>query len=117
MKDRLFHLRKEVLHLSREKFGAPIGMTDSELKNIEYGKTQLKEIKIPLICSTYNVNETWLRTGEGEIFHPMPRGEEIGQVDPEEAVRFFHFLLDGMSDAEIVLMYQIFKKQFFNGGK
>lgn len=124
MKDRLFHLRKEVLHLSREKFGAPIGMTDSEIKNIENGKTQLKENKIPLICSTYNVNETWLRTGEGEIFRPKSRGEEIGQivrdaaqVDPEEAVKFFHSLLDGMSDAEIVLMYQNFKKHFLGGGK
>ncbi len=119
MKDRLFYLRKKVLNLSREKFGAPIGMTDSEIKNIETGTTQLKENKIPLICSQYNVNETWLRTGNGEVFVPKSRGEEIGEIvrgaaqaDPEEAVKFFQSLLDGMSDAEIVLMYQIFKKHF-----
>ena len=111
MKDRLFYLRKKVLNLSREKFGAPIGMTDSEIKNIETGTTQLKENKIPLICSQYNVNETWLRTGNGEVFVPKSRGEEIGEIvrgaaqaDPEEAVKFFQSLLDGM--------YQIFKKHF-----
>ena len=73
MKDRLFYLRKKVLNLSREKFGAPVGMTDSEIKNIETGITQLKENKIPLICSKYNVSETWLRTGEGEMFLPKSR--------------------------------------------
>lgn len=124
MKDRLFYLRKKVLNLSREKFGAPVGMTDSEIKNIETGITQLKENKIPLICSKYNVSETWLRTGEGEMFLPKSRGEEIGQivreaasVDPEDAVKFFQSLLDGMSDAEIVLMYQIFKTHFLGDGK
>ena len=119
MKDRLFYLRKKVLNLSREKFGAPIGMTDSEIKNIETGVTQLKENKIPLICSKYNVNEAWLRTGSGEVFVPKPRGQEIGEIvkaaaqhDPEEATKFFQTLLDGMSDAEILLMYEVFRRHF-----
>lgn len=77
MKERLFKLRKEILNLSRRKFGEPIGMTDSEIKNIETGMTTLKDNKIRLICSMYNVNETWLRTGEGEIFVQLQRVDEI----------------------------------------
>ena len=119
MKDRLFHLRKTVLNLSRAKFGAPIGMSDSEIKNIEMGLTQLKENKIIPICNAYNVNEEWLRTGNGEIFIPKTRGQEIGEIvkaaaqhDPETAAKFFSSLLEEMSDAEIVLMYEIFKRHF-----
>lgn len=119
MKDRLFHLRKTVLNMSRAKFGIPIGMSDGEIKNIETGLTQLKENKIPLICNAYNVNEEWLRTGKGEIFIPKTRGQEIGEIvqsasknDPEEAVKFFTNLLEDMSDAEIMLMYEIFKRHF-----
>ena len=119
MKERLLHLRKDILNKSRVKFGEPIGMTDSEIKNIENGITDLKENKIPLICREYNVREEWLRTGQGDIFQPVGRGEEIGQIvrsaaqtDPEEAVSFFRTLLEGMSDAEILLMYEVFKRHF-----
>lgn len=123
MNERILYLRKTVLNLSRAKFGELVGMSDSEIKNIENGVTQLKENKIPLICGAYNVSETWLRTGEGEIFLPKTRGQEIGEIvkaaaqrDPEEAQRFFSGLLEDMSDAEIVLMYEIFKRHFPGDG-
>ena len=77
MKDRIYKLRKETLNLSRAKFGEKIGMSDSEIKNIEYGITEIKENKIKLICSTYNVNEYWLRTGNGEMFEEKTDAEEI----------------------------------------
>ena len=77
MKDRLYKLRKELLCLSRKKFGEPIGMTDSEIKNIETGLTTLKENKIPLICSNYHVSEKWLRFGEGDVFNEQSRKKEI----------------------------------------
>ncbi len=83
-----------------------------------------KEEVVKSVCKAHGIDETWLRTGEGEMFLPKSRGEEIGQivreaasVDPEDAVKFFQSLLDGMSDAEIVLMYQIFKTHFLGEGK
>ena len=97
-------------------------MSDGEIKNIETGLTQLKENKIPLICNAYDVNEEWLRTGKGEMFLPKSRGQEIGEIvkaaaqhDPETAAKFFSSLLEEMSDAEIVLMYEIFKRHFPSG--
>lgn len=80
MNERLLYLRKTLLGLSRAKFGQAVGMSDSEIKNIETGLTQLKENKLPLICSAYNVNETWLRTGEGEPFLPKSREEQIAEL-------------------------------------
>lgn len=124
MKDRILYLRKTALKLSRAKFGEPVGMSDSEIKNLENGITQLKDSKISLICRTYGVNEKWLRTGEGEIFPPKSRGDEISEIvkaasenDPETAEKFFTSLLSDMSDAEIVLMYEIFKRHFGTGEK
>lgn len=70
-------MRKEVLNLSRAKFGEPIGMSDSEIKNAEYGITELKDSKIKLICKEYHVNEMWLRTGTGEMFESTSMEEEI----------------------------------------
>ena len=77
MKDRLFWLRKSELKLSREKFGERVGMSGSEIRNIEDGVTRLKENKIPLICREFSVNEVWLRTGEGEPFKEESREEQI----------------------------------------
>lgn len=119
MKNRILYLRKEILGLSRVKFGAPIGMSDSEIKNVETGLTQLKETKIPLICGAYNVNEKWLRTGDGDVFLPKTRGQQIGDIaaaasahDPEAARAYFTRLLGDMTDAEILLMYEIYKRHF-----
>lgn len=68
---------RDQLGLSQETFGVKVGMSRSEIKNVEYRKTTLKENKIPLICAYYGVNETWLRTGEGEMFVQPTRDEEI----------------------------------------
>lgn len=119
-----FRQAREALRKSQDVFAQEAGRTRSEIKNIEYGKTMPKEEVVKSVCKTHGIDETWLRTGEGEMFLPKSRGEEIGQivreaasVDPEDAVKFFQSLLDGMSDAEIVLMYQIFKKHFLGEGK
>lgn len=94
-------------------------MTDSEIKNVETSATQLKENKIPLICNAYNVNEQWLRTGQGNMFLPKTRAQEIDEIvrnaatrDPEESVKFFTELLGDMTDAEIAIMYEVFRRHF-----
>jgi len=71
-------LRKE-LGLSQTAFGARIGMSISEIKNIEYGITSLKEVTIPLICREYNVREEWLREGVGPMFAQVERKAEIAE--------------------------------------
>lgn len=81
--------------LSQEAFGKRIGLSRSELKNIEYGITIPKEVTIPLICREFAVNETWLRTGEGQMQEDRTRRDEIlgvmGKVAalPEGSPEFF----------------------------
>ena len=67
MNERVKELRK-TLGLSGAKFGEPLGVQRMAISQIEAGKNNLTESMLRLICSTYNVNEDWLRTGEGNMF-------------------------------------------------
>lgn len=68
---------RNALGMSQEGFASGAHRTRSEIKNIEYEKTSPKEEVIQSVCSAYNVNESWLRSGEGEMFLPVSRDEEI----------------------------------------
>lgn len=68
MNNRLKELRKN-LNLTMEKFGEKIGIKKNTVSQLESGKNNITESAVKLICSTFNVNETWLRTGEGEMFN------------------------------------------------
>lgn len=67
MNERVKLLRK-TLKLSGEKFGEKIGVKRSAISQIETGKNNLSDQIIKNICTVYNVNEEWLRTGDGEMF-------------------------------------------------
>ena len=79
MGDRLRELRK-VLGLSGEKFGERIGIGRSAVSNLEAGRNNLTEPMILAICREFDVNETWLRTGEGEMFLKLDRETEIAKL-------------------------------------
>lgn len=57
--------------LTLEKFGERIGMKKSSLSQLENGVNSLTEQTLKSICREFNVNETWLRTGNGEMFNEM----------------------------------------------
>ena len=61
-------LLRTILRLSGEKFGERIGLSKFAISNIETGKNNLTEQTIISLCREYNVNEEWLRTGNGEMF-------------------------------------------------
>lgn len=66
MNTRIKELRT-ILHLKQKEFGNAIGLRSS-MSDIELGKAPITERTIIAICSKFNVNEEWLRTGTGEIF-------------------------------------------------
>lgn len=73
---RLKELRK-TLGLSQEAFGSKLGVQKSAISKIEKGENGLKEQLIKLICVEFNVNESWLKTGEGQMFNELTREEAI----------------------------------------
>lgn len=68
---------RKALGISQDDFGNGIGLGRGAITNIELNKTTPKPLVVQLICKTYNVNETWLRTGEGEMFVQRTRSQEI----------------------------------------
>ena len=76
MNDRFSIVRKH-LNLTAEEFGTKIGVARSTISGIETGARQPSNQVINSICREFNVNEQWLRTGEGEMFNDLSREQEI----------------------------------------
>lgn len=69
MDERIKKLRK-ALDLTQREFGDRIGVKPNTIATYEIGRNQPIDAVISLICREFNVSETWLRTGEGEMFLP-----------------------------------------------
>lgn len=65
--NRIKMIRKE-LKLTQKEFGKQIAVAQTYLSDIEIGARPATDKIIKLICLTYNVSETWLRTGSGNMF-------------------------------------------------
>lgn len=76
MKNRIKELRK-VLNLNQTEFGSKIGVKQGSVAGYESGARIPIDAVITSICREFGVNEQWLRTGEGEMFHPRTRNDEI----------------------------------------
>ena len=68
--ERIKYLRKNILKLNQEEFSKNIGISRSNVTNIEVGRINVTDRVISDICVAYNVNEDWLINGSGEIFNP-----------------------------------------------
>ena len=85
MKDRIKELRKS-LKLTQQAFADRLGIKQNTVALYEMGRSGVSDGIIKSICREFNVNESWLRTGEGEMFAPKTREETIA--------KFFGTLLD-----------------------
>jgi len=72
---RIKELRK-MLRLSQKEFAEKIGKSLRAVQNWEYGQRTPDESTLKLIAREFNVNEEWLKTGEGEMFVGVPAEEE-----------------------------------------
>ena len=67
MNKRLKELRSK-LGLSQAVFAEKIGIKQTSYSDIETGRRELTERNLNLICKEFNVDENWLRNGEGSMF-------------------------------------------------
>ena len=68
MNERIKDLRKS-LGLTQLEFGEQVGVKANTIGNYEIGLRTPSDAVIRAICREFNVNENWLRTGEGEMFN------------------------------------------------
>ena len=76
IKDRIKQLRK-AKGLTQFEFADRLKVSRNNIAGYETGRTEPSGSAISLICRTFSVSETWLRTGEGEMFSDTAREEEI----------------------------------------
>ncbi len=103
MNERIKILRK-ALDLTQQKFADNIGVKRNTVATYEMGRSIPSDSAISLICKTFNVNEKWLRTGEGEMFVQPSRDDElISMVDQfmsGESASFKKRLISVLSNLE-----------------
>ena len=78
--ERVTYLRKEILKKSQTDFAAELGTSRDVINNIEGDRLKRPDQKEPLLklmCEKYNINESWLLTGEGQIRTPLNRDASI----------------------------------------
>jgi transcriptional regulator with XRE-family HTH domain len=63
---------RQALKLSQVQFSRIISLSSGYLAGVEVEKRKVNNRLIKLICSSFNVNEQWLQTGEGEMFRLHP---------------------------------------------
>lgn len=79
MNERLRKLRKS-LDMTQQNFGARISVKGNTVAQWESGRNEPSDSTIFLICREFNVNEDWLRTGNGEMFVKETSDEEFMKV-------------------------------------
>ena len=78
MKDRIKKIRKG-LDLTQQEFADRLKVGRNNIAGYETGKRSPSDAVISLICREFNVNEEWLRTGQGEMFIELDKEDLLMQ--------------------------------------
>lgn len=76
----------KALGLKQAEFAQRLGVSRPFVSELCSGSKNPSDRTIQDICREFNVNEHWLRTGEGEMFRGLSREEEITKF-AMEAIR------------------------------
>ena len=93
--ERVKELRKQI-NLTQQAFADRLNLKRNTVGSYEVNVVEPSDRTISDICREFNVNETWLRTGEGEMFNQITQSEKLAA-----------FLADITSNEE-----DSFKRQF-----
>lgn len=79
IKNRIKELRAS-LGLNQTDFGSRLGLKQSTVAGYENGFRVPGDAVIVSICREFGVSETWLRTGEGEMYLTIDKDQEIDYI-------------------------------------
>lgn len=76
-----FKILRESCNKNQTEWAKILGLSRSGVSEIEAGRRSVTDKHIKLLCiepiDGKMINETWLRTGDGEMFVPLTRNQEI----------------------------------------
>jgi len=98
--ERLKELRK-TLNLTQQEFADALKVPRNTIGGYEVAKSNPSDAAVNNICRTFNVNENWLRYGEGDMFIKLSYSDQIakfiGEVMTEEDESFKKRLISGLA--------------------
>ncbi len=116
---RIKYIRKD-LKMSQKDFGEKIGLKANSLSDIETEKNTVTEQTLKAVCREFNINEEWLRTGQGEIYKLVKIDDYsaiatiIGEKDPKAKQAIIDYWKLSDSDKEL---FWKFMKRFMGGSE
>ena len=84
MRERIKELR-HTLGLTQQEFADRLGIKRGALANYEVGRNEPIDAVVSLMCREFQVDETWLRTGQGEMFPHLSEDEILSRFLGETA--------------------------------
>lgn len=63
-------------HFTQAEFGQRLGISNTAVSKLESGENNVSEQNILVLCNLLNINEVWLRTGEGQMHDIIPEEDE-----------------------------------------
>lgn len=117
MNERISLVRKKA-GLTQEEFGEKVGgLSRNYIWMVEKGERVPSDRTISDICRIFNVNENWLRTGQGEMFNPKSRNEElmefataVAEGDPGSIQAQILTVMARLTDAQWEVLAQVAKE-------
>lgn len=106
MNNRIKEIRKK-RGLSQQKFADKLGIARGNIAAYEVGKNAPSDAVISLICTKFNINEDWLRTGIGEMDDKIPTDDflsvaaDIDMKDPKARQAIIDYWELSDSDKEL----------------
>ena len=110
MNERIRELIK-ALNMKQAEFAKRIGVSRPFVSELCSGNKKPSDRTVADICREFNVNEQWLRTGEGDMFLSLSREEEItkycmsiAKQPPSEFTQKFIHILSQLEPAQWQLL-------------
>lgn len=92
------------LNIKKVDFANRLGVSQPFVSELCSGRKAPSDRTISDICREFNVNETWLRTGEGEAFKQIPESKKIaaflGEITTTESDDFKRKFIEMLAELE-----------------
>lgn len=105
------------LEMKKVQFAERLKIDQSYVTQLTNGKRNPSDRLISDICREFNVSEDWLRTGNGQMFRPISRSQEltefVGKIlkgDDDNFKRCFVAVLAQLDESEWELIEKMAKK-------
>lgn len=118
MNNRIKRIRKEN-NMSQEEFGKTIGIGKTSVSKLESGENNPSDQTIILICKEFDINEEWLRTGNGNMKIPINQDDryshniaKLAIADDDTIIRWVNAIAE--TNPETLKEIEEFLKRILN---